>query len=404
MYLNNFEEHMLGGSEGLGKSIAMKLLVSLGEMFDADSLIPITRAHWALSGQEGDLYFAEMLANGGASTSVPVTTNPAWDPDLRQEFGVSISEYELSLLNRTIGISNRLGVIKSFNCTPYIHNEVPSLGEHTAFSESSATPYINSVYGARTNRESSASALAAGIIGKTPNYGLHLDENRVPNVLVSLDLPDLDDYEIGILGWYLGDLLEPDNIPLITGMKGLPNPESLRDFGSLLNTSGAVSMYHLAGLTPEAKDPKKVDRWSKGLEKITVTSNDLNSIKEEFSSKSGEINSVYMGCPHSTVNEIIKVNTLLGDRKVKDGVSFLIFTSSTNISILKQGNILDKLGEKGIHVIKDSCVDEPVFKFTEGKLGATNSAKCAYYRQRRNQEFAILGIEDIVEASVRGYL
>jgi len=403
MYLSREEEKILEGESGEGFATAMKLLVALGDVFDADKLIDVSRAHWAVSGQEGDLFFAEKLANFGAKTSVPTTTNPAWDISLKDIFNVKVSDYELSLLDRTIAASDKLGVIKSFSCTPYLYKDVPKMGEHVAFSESSATPYINSVYGAMTNRESSSSALASGVIGKTPNYGLHLNENRTPNVSVSVNFKIKNDFDLGLLGWYLGEILKPDDVPFIEGIDTEPSPEALRDFGAMINTSGAVSLFHIENFTPEAKSVKEPSTWIKGDQKITVNEEDINLLKKKFSSSSGKINSVYMGCPHSTVAEIIKVNNLLGERKVKEDVKFLIFTSATNMKILGETNI-KKLAGKGVYVLRDSCVDEPVFKFTEGGLGVTNSLKAAYYRKRRNQEFVITSIENCVEASVRGYI
>jgi predicted aconitase len=402
MYLTTEEENVLNGKYGMGKSNAMKLLVSLGEMFDADKLIPIKRAHWAVSGQEGDLFFAEKLANSGARVSVVTTTNPAWDSTLSNLFHVDIDDYERSLLDRTIEVSDKLGVIKSFNCTPYLYKDVPSFGEHAAFSESSATPYINSVYGARTNRESSSSALAAGVIGKTPNYGLHLDENRIPNITVNVSAQIKDDFDMGLLGWHLGEILKPDDVPLIKGLKIEMTEEGLRDFGAMMNTSGAVSLFHLEGVTPEVKVISDTSSWVSSRERITVTSEDVEKVRKKFTDKRGKINSVYIGCPHSTIPEVMKVNRLLDGRKVNDEVKFLIFTSATNIKIL--GENVKKLASKGVYVMQDSCVDEPVFKFTEGGLGATNSLKAAYYRKRRNQEFVVTNIENLVEAAVRGYI
>jgi len=403
MFLTQEEEAILSGEQGPGFQYAMQLLVTLGEVFDADKLIPITRAHWALSGQEGDLYFAKRLAEGGAETKVPVTTNPAWDPQLRKQFNVNLTDNDMALLNSTVDACNRLKVVKSFSCTPYVERDPPKFGEHISFSESSATPYVNSVYGAMSNRESSVSALAAGIIGKTPNFGLHLKENRAPTLLVDIHADIKNDFDLGMLGWHLGERMESNMIPFIRGISGSPSPEALRDFGALLNTSNAVSMFHISGITPEAKEYEHHDRLKGGLEKIQINDRELDETKREFSSYHGEINSIFMGCPHSTVREINTVYDLLGSRKVKEGIHFLIFTSGVNFQLLRANGMMAKLNSLGVSVLKDSCVDEPVFKFVEGKIGATNSAKAAYYRARRNQKFTILDIPELVEAGVRGY-
>ncbi|MEM0135228.1 MAG: aconitase X catalytic domain-containing protein [Thermoplasmatales archaeon] len=402
MFLNNLEEKILSGEWGQGYQYAMELLVTIGETFDADRLIDITKAHWALSGQEGDLYFAKKLADGGAQTKVPVTTNPDWDPQLKTQFKVNLTDNELALLRDTLETCDRLNVIKSFSCTPYLEINHPEYGEHVSFSESSASPFINSVYGALTNRESSVSALAAGVIGKTPNYGLHLKENRSPTVVVNVDATVNGDFDFGILGWHLGKMIEPNSVPFLRNIRSTPSAEGLRDFGALLNTTNAVAMYHISGITPEAKEFEKVTQ--NGIEKIEIKERDLSETKRELSNYHGEINSVFLGCPHSTINEINLVYKLLDGRKVKDDVKFLVFTSNTNFKILQANGMITKLNSLGVSVLKDSCVDEPVFKFAEGKMGATNSAKAAYYRARRNQKFTILDIPKLVEAGVRGYV
>ncbi|MCL5874541.1 MAG: aconitase X catalytic domain-containing protein [Candidatus Thermoplasmatota archaeon] len=402
MFLTRQEEGILSGENGPGLQYAMELLVTIGEVFNSDKLIDITRAHWALSGQEGDLYFAKRLAEGDAKTKVPVTTNPDWDPQLRTQFKVDLTDNDLALLRDTYDACDRLNVIKSFSCTPFLEKDHPVYGEHVSFSESSASPFINAVYGALTNRESSVSALAAGIVGKTPNFGLHLKENRAPTVVVKVSASVRGDFDLGLLGWHLGKVVEPNSIPYLTHIKGTQSMEGLRDFGALLNTTNAVAMYHIVGVTPEAKEFEASSH--NGIEKLEITEKDLNETRREFSNYHGEINSVFMGCPHSTVSEINSVYRLLNGRKIKDDIHFLIFTSGVNFKILQTSGMMGKLNSLGVRVLKDSCVDEPVFKFAEGRIGATNSAKAAYYRARRNQKFTILDIPDLVEAGVRGFV
>ena len=165
MFLTDEEKRMLDGTHGKGVMKAMELLVALGKAFDAERMIPVTRAHVALSGQEGDTYWCGLLADGGARCKVPPTTNPAWDvASLTRRYEVTEAELELAL--RTVEVYRRIGAQLTFCCTPGLATNVPNFGEHVAFSESSATPYVNSVLGARSNRESSVSALAAAVAGE----------------------------------------------------------------------------------------------------------------------------------------------------------------------------------------------------------------------------------------------
>ena len=145
----------------------------------------ITRAHVALSNQEADLWFAEKMLAGGAECRVTPTVNPGFCLEFFKNRDMVAPEYA-DLMQRTHNAYKALGAQLSYNCTPYIDTNVPNYREVTAFSESSATPYINAVWGARSNREGANSALCAAITGYVPEYGLLLDENRKGDILVDI--------------------------------------------------------------------------------------------------------------------------------------------------------------------------------------------------------------------------
>lgn len=149
MILNREQQAMLDGEYGEGSSYAIKIQLALGEAFDAPRMVPITRAHVALSNQEADLWFAEKMLAGGAKCRVAPTVNPgfcySYFTDPRREHPVDAKFADLRL--RTHNAYKGLGAILSYNCTPYVASNVPNFGEICAFSESSATPYVNSVWG-----------------------------------------------------------------------------------------------------------------------------------------------------------------------------------------------------------------------------------------------------------------
>ena len=128
------------------------------------------------------------MGRPGRSARVPTTLNPA-GMDLRAWRELGFSESFARRQQAVIEAYRRLGVRPTCTCTPYLVGNVPGLGEHVAWAESSAVSYANSVLGARTNREGGPSALAAAITGRTAAYGLHLDENRRATLLVDGALP-----------------------------------------------------------------------------------------------------------------------------------------------------------------------------------------------------------------------
>jgi len=402
MFLSDEEKRMLDGEMGQGVRKAMELLVALGKTFDAERLIPITRAHVALSGQEGDTYWCGLLADGGARCKVPPTTNPAWDvTNLSKRFEVTDSELDLAL--RTIEVYRKIGAQLTFCCTPGLSTNVPAFGEHVAFSESSATPYVNAVLGARSNRESSVSALAAAVVGKTPLYGLHLDENRRGQFLVEVEATLEEPYDWGLLGWLVGRF-SGSRVPVFNfrTLARRPSPEALLYLGAELNTSGAVPMYHIAGLTPEAPTLQAAFGSSPPEAELVVTEEDLRNQEEAISERGGPINLVMLGCPHYSYGQIREIERLMQGRRVREGVAFWVLTSFEALELATRSGEKERLAALGVDLVADTCIDEPCWKSFEGGLGVTDSPKCAYYRERRGQPFVIRSLEKCIEAAILG--
>ncbi len=144
-----------------------------------------------------------------------------------------------------------MGILVTCTCTPYLIGNLPLYGEHIAWSESSAVTFANSVIGAKTNREGGPSALAAALVGKTPCYGLHLDESRVPDIHVGVkaELTKLSDW--GALGYAIGKKAE-NKLSYITGIKSVDLDE-LKSFCASVVTYGAKPLFYMQGVTPGAE-------------------------------------------------------------------------------------------------------------------------------------------------------
>ena len=398
MYLTKEEERILNGELGEGMQKAMELLVAIGDAYDAERMIPISRAHAASSGQEGDMYFVELLANGGASCRVPTSTNPVYDIEYFDSI-FEIPEEEAEVPRRVKEGYKRVGAILSWCCIPYITENIPLYGEKVAFSESSATPYVNSVIGARTNREAAQSALAAGVIGKTPEYGLHFKENRRGTVLVKVDAALKDAFDYTLLGQYVGKQIGY-GIPVFIGISKHPTTEELINLCAMLNTSGAIPMFHIPGFTVEAPTIEEAFGSSPPQDKITVTDNELKQTLEELQTTSGKIRLVMLGCPHYTLKQVGDVARLLEGKKIHDDVSFWVCTSATAKLLAERMGYVSVIERAGGHVVPDTCIDEPCWHAYRDKVGITDSPKCAYYR--RFKEAMVASLSDCVEAAIKG--
>ncbi|MEM2975938.1 MAG: aconitase X, partial [Candidatus Bathyarchaeia archaeon] len=255
---------MYDGEFGWAKQVCMKILVKLGELFDASRLIPIDSAH--VSGVsyktlgEAPADFLKALADAGEKVAVEATLNPqSLDPKhLAKRLPKNLVEGQLKLCK----IFDKLGFQKSFTCTPY-YIKAPRKGAHLAWAESSAVVYANSVLKAWTNREGGPSALAAAIIGKTPDCGIHRIENRKPKAFAEVEASLEDETDYGALGIFLGKILE-DKIPQIKGLRN-PSLEKLKQLGAALASAGMTNMFHY--------DENSVTEGK--LEKITVETKDI---------------------------------------------------------------------------------------------------------------------------------
>ncbi|MEN8245673.1 MAG: aconitase X catalytic domain-containing protein [Thermodesulfobacteriota bacterium] len=401
MELTVQEKEMMDGKYGEGAALAMKIQVAIGETFDAEKMVDITRAHVALSAQDADLWFVEKLLNKGAFCKVSPTVNPSINLKYLNAHLWEIPKAGLDIVNATNEAYRKIGATLTFNCTPYLIHNVPSFGEIVAFSESSATPYVNSVLGARSNRESSQSALCAAVTGKVPVYGLLLDENRKAEILVQVEADIKDDFDYQLLGWCYPEMYKGLEVPVFSGIKKRPTPEGYMNFGAQLNTSGAISMYHIAGFTPEAPTLEAALGGNSPKLTITITQKDIDAVRQRLCGEPGKIDFAMFGCPHFTISQIKTVASQLEGKKTT--VPIWVLTSQSTRELAARMGYLDIIQRAGGHLLSDTCIDvPPCWHPYYGKTGVTDSPKCSYYYEIRKTNFIIRPLEQSIEAAIRG--
>ena len=401
MKLTTYEQEMLDGKYGEGTAMAMEIQMAIAETFEAERMVPITRTHVALSAQDADLWFAEKLLAKGAKCKIPPTINPSIDIAYLNEHLFEVPKEGKCIVGATNDAYRRLGAQMTFDCTPYLQQNVPAYGEVIAFSESSATPYVNSVIGARTNREGANSALCASITGVVPEYGLLLDENRKAEILVDVQADVKSDFDYQLLGWCYPEKYKGLEVPAFTGIKKRPTPEGFMNFGAQLNTSGCVSMYHVVGITPEAPTLEAALGSNQVKETITITDQDLKETRERLCNEPGAIDFAMFGCPHITINQVAAAAKVCEGRRFKVDTWFL--TSSLTKELAKRMGYLDSIERAGGHIVSDTCIDvPPCWRPYYGSVGVTDSPKCAYYNEIRGIKFIIRPLEEAVEAAIIG--
>jgi predicted aconitase len=395
MYLTEKEEKMLNGEEGYTVKKSMEILVALGDIYGAERLIKVGSVQVAGVSYHnlGDagLEFLNELAKDGR-VKVLTTLNPA-GMDLENWRNLGISEEFAQKQNLVIDAFRKMGVIISCTCTPYLIGNLPRYGEHVAWSESSAVTFANSVIGAKTNREGGPSALAAAFVGKTPCYGLHLDENRVPDVhlQVAASLKKLSDW--GALGYCIGKKAE-NKIPYITGIKDAELDE-LKSFCASVVTYGAKPLFYMQGITPgsENHQPPK--------EKITIEDKDIKEAYENINDAVTDIDLVCIGCPHCSIKEIAEIAELLKGRRIAESTEFWVATSRSAKQIADKQGYTEIIEHAGGKFACDTCMAVAPLK-GRFKAVATTSAKGCYYSRHNNMMTKMGSLEECIEAAVSG--
>ncbi|OPL08545.1 MAG: hypothetical protein AVO33_09950 [delta proteobacterium ML8_F1] len=398
MILTQEQQDMLDGKYGEGVAYAMKIQVAIGESFDAERMVPITRAHVALSNQEADLWFAEKLLAAGAKCRIPPTVNPGFNLSFFTAQNM-VDKEAASLMQRTHNAYKALGAVLTYNCTPYVATNIPMYKEVVAFSESSATPYVNSVWGARSNREGANSALCAAITGFVPEYGLLLDENRLGDIHVAVEAVMDSDFKYHLLG-YMGKKIG-EGIPVFTGLPQKIGPEALTNLGAQLNTSGAYGMYHIVGFTPEAPTFEAAFGGREPRRKVVITDEDLTQILDQISLKGHrKIDFAMFGCPHFTLKQVQYIADKIQGKTLK--VEMWILASSLVKQLADRMEITGILEAAGAQLVSDTCPDQPCWGHLKGKIGITESPKLAYYPKRRGLDFVIRDLDTAIEAALKG--
>ncbi len=398
MYLTDNEKAMLNGDFGEIVQKCMKVLVTLGDIYGAEKMIEINNVHspgvsYRVAGDAGLNYVKGASLQG--CFRVPTTLNTIGiDSDNWEKIGFP-KEFSLKQLE-LVDAYKKMGAFCTNTCTPYLVGNTPMFGEHISWGESSAIAYVNSVIGARTNREGGPSALAAGVTGRVPAYGYHLDENRKGKYLIELEVDLKTDRDYAVLGYYVGQRVGKD-VPVFNGIKNRPTLENLKALSAALASSGAVALYHIEGVTPETLTGKVM---ADNFETFKFGSEEYRKVTEKFN-YDGDVDIVVLGCPHCSIVEMKQIAEQLTDKKLK---SDMWVCTSRQIKSLADIMGYTKIIERaGAEVVCDTC---PILCPTLDKgyeRVVTTSGKLAHYMPGLwNVKTALLQLEDCINAGIDG--
>ncbi len=354
MYLSKEEKAMLNGELGKGKQWALKHQLTLGKFFDAKNLVPVSQAHMMADPESigfAGVSFLEELANSNTKVSVPLITDPR-GVDLNYYRPLGQTEEMASIERRFISACEKMNILMTNTCVNYQTIMPPVLGEHLAFGDTGVVIYSNSVCGARSNFEGGPSALAAGITGRTPRYGLHLEENRKATKNFRIKFQPSGLLEWGLLGALIGKLSGSYwEVPTIEGIDVIPDSDEIKHFGAAMASFGSTPLFHIVGITPEAKvlsDVKNIN-----LETNIISKENLKEFHSNYSDTEAKIDVVVFAAPQLSLLEMQRLAKLCSGAEIK--IPMIVCTSPQVYSDALRMRIVETIENCGAKVLEGTC-------------------------------------------------
>ena len=391
---------MLGGEHGWPLQIAMQMLTAVGAALDAPDMIPVTSTHLVIDGTalgEAGRDFLERLVDEGGRFVIPASINA---------IAVDRTKTEMSAEERDqirmLQACEKMGALPSCSCNPFTQGILPAFGEHIAWSESATAPFVNSVLGARTNREG-ATAVASALTGLAPRCGMHLNKNRNGEILLRVQTDPTGVDRFSLLGALAGRLAG-DRIPVLDGIATLPSTDEYVAFSAAFAIHGAAAMFHIVGITPEAPDVETVFGEAAPAEEFIV---DEAAIAAEYAATAngtaGPVDVVAIGCPHASLDQLRDAATMLKGERASGRVTFYIHTSRSTWDAADAEGVIETLTGAGVSVTADNCAVVSYDRVPPGARLVTNSAKMALFaRSVSNAEILFGTTADCITAGISG--
>jgi predicted aconitase len=311
-----------------------------------------------------------------------------------------------ALEQRAIEAFEAFGIMMTNTCINYQTIMPPTRGEHLAFGDTGVVIYCNSVLGARSNFEGGPSALAAGLTGRTPRYGLHLRENRraTKRYYVTFQPRYLSDWGAlgGIVGARAGSYRE---VPVIEGIDSAPGSDEMKHFGAAMASFGSVPLFHVVGITPEAPTLGAVCDPA-ALEAEVIAEADLEAFFARYGGKGDKVDVVVFSAPQLSLLEMQSLADLLDGQKIHSGTALLAVTSPVVAADARRMGLVERIEASGALVLEGMCFYQSYAREMGEANGwrrlLTNSAKLANIIGGYGYQPTLSNMENCVASAVAG--
>jgi predicted aconitase len=413
MRLSEEEEAMAAGALGEPRRFALAQQMRVGRFFGAEDFVEVAQAHLMADGEavgEVGLALLERLAAEPAAerrVRVPTVTDPRGvDRKLCARLGQPAHADERE--RRIERALEAFGCLLTNSCINYQTVMAPVLGEHLAYGDTGSANYANSVCGARSNFEGGVAALWAGLTGRVPRYGMHLESERKAQSVFRLDFQPRELTDWGALGGVVGRQLRSYwDIPAICGVEAVPGSDALKHLGAALGSYGATPLFHLVGVTPEAPSLDAV-LAPEARAAIPVTRADLDAFCGGFGAPGAPVDLVVFAAPQLSLLELDMLAGRLDGKRVAEGTALLVATTEENAAAARRLGISARIEAAGGELLEGVCFYNMYAREMGQANGwrslATNSAKLANILGGYGYAPALASMDRCVAAAVRGSL
>src|SRR5215510_8737587 len=412
MKLTDEEQALRAGAFGRAAQWAIEHQIEVGRYLGARDFVAVSQAHVMADTESlgaAGVEWLEHLARLPAQerrVRISTITDPR-GTDFAAAHKLKQQPWMVDLERRAIGALEALGVLMTNTCINYQTIMPPLIGEHVAYGDTGVVIYCNSVCGARSNFEGGPSALAAALTGRTPRYGYHLEERRRATLVVNVGFTprELNDWGAlgGIVGRLAGDYWQ---VPAVVGIERVPTPDEMKHFGAALASYGSVALFHMAGITPEARRLDDVLAAGRAVRTHEVGEADIRAFQESYAEAIETVDVVVFSAPQLSLLEMAQVAGMLAGRRAK--IPLLVVTSPQVKGDADRMGLTARIEEARGTVLSGMCFYQSyareIAEANGWKRLATNSAKLVNIIGGYGYQPALMSMETCVDAAVSGRL
>jgi predicted aconitase len=360
MHLTKQDQAMLAGEFGHARQWAMQHMLQVGRFFDAEDFVDVTQAHMMADTESlGDagVRFVEQMAKlpeAERRVKIPMITDPR-GIDFKHYKALKQTDEMANLEQRAIDAFSALGILMTDTCINYQTISAPTRGEHLAFGDTGVVIYCNSVLGAYSNFEGGPSALASGLTGRAPRYGLHLDSNRRATRRFGVDYQPTTLADWGALGAIIGKRTGSYwHVPAIEGITSAPTSDQLKHMGAAMASYGSIPLFHLVGYTPEAPSLDSVCEPSK-LAIEDISQKDFEDFFGQYGATGEKVDVVVFSAPQLSIFEMQDVARIIANRRISSKTAMLVVTSPSVYADACRFGITETIERSGAMVLQGMC-------------------------------------------------